>query len=197
MVNISFRTSIYGLNIHIDLFKIHLDIRLHSKRKYEHTVGVGNTTEDGKRIIFFEYDDALLKHIKSEIRYLQEKHKFSDFYIFESSQKEGGYHAICLDKLSLHEFTALLHETSCDIGYKRLPLKTDGRTWVLRFMPKKESRKPKHIHTMKGVSDRREKSKAHALFLHYNYGLKTKKLKNIDNFTKVTLTTYATLNYMK
>ena len=198
MGSFNIRSGMYGLSIHIDLFKLNLDIRLYSKADYEHTAGLRNSTEDGKRLVFLDYDDMLYReHLIPELRYLQRKYRLSEVYVFRSSQKEGSYHAICLDKLNAREWVKLLEETNCNQNYKRVPIYRDNKAWVLRFLPKKESKKPKIVEVLKAVSDKREKSKAHALFLHYNYGLKTKKLKNMDNFTNVTLTTYATLNYMK
>ena len=61
MGSFNIRSGMYGLSIHIDLFKLNLDIRLYSKADYEHTAGLRNSTEDGKRLVFLDYDDMLYR----------------------------------------------------------------------------------------------------------------------------------------
>ena len=188
----------YGLSLHIDLFKINLVIRIYKRFDATNTLGLMNSTEDGKRLVFLDYDDMLYKeHLLPELKYLQRKYKLSDLYIFKSSQKEGAYHVICLDKLKAREWMSLIEETNVDQNYKKVPINVGNKAWVLRFLPKAKSKKPRLIKIMKSKYQQREKSNAHALFLKYNYGINTKSLKNLDTYTNVTLTIYDTLNFIK
>jgi len=190
--------SIYGFNVHINLFKLNMQLKFFSSMDMESTAGLNNRTEDGKYCLFLDYDGMLYEeHLLSELRYLQLKHKLSSLYVFKSSQKEGSYHIICLDKLKAREWIMILEETSCDANFKKAPLITGCKAWVLRFLPKKESKKPELIKILKSRHEGRPKSNAHALFLKYNYDVETKSLLNLDDYTNVTLTTYQTLNYIK
>ena len=186
----------YGLNIHVEFLKLNMVFRTWKRFDTESTIGLRNSTEDGKRLVFLDYDNMLYEeHLLPELNYLQRKYKLSDLYIFKSSQKAGAYHVICLDKLGAREWVKLLEETNVDQNYKRVPIYVDNKAWVLRFLPKKKSRMPELIKILKGDSDR-EKSRAHALFLKYHYNININKLRNLDNYYNVMFTVYDTLNYL-
>ena len=184
--------------MHLQLFKRNLVIRLFNSFDVEHTIGIRNSTEDGKRLVFLDYDNMLYEeHLLPELRYLQQKHGLSDLYVFKSSQRAGAYHVICLDKLTAREWIRLIEETNVDQNYKRIPVFVDNKAWVLRFLPKKDSKKPELIKIIKSKNNDRIKSRPHALFLHYNYDISIKGLKNLDKYSKVTRTIYGTLNYIR
>jgi signal peptidase I len=188
----------YGFNLHIELFKHNFVIRTFKTFDTETTVGIRNSTDDGKRLMFLDYDNILYKeNLLPELHYLQEKYGLSDFYIFKSSQKIGNYHVICLDKLTAREWCNLIEETNVDNNYKRVPIFVDNKAWVLRFIPKKNSLKPELIEIMKSKHHERTKSRPHAKFLELNYDIKIESLINLDNEKEVTITTYQTLNYIK
>jgi len=188
----------YGLNIHLNILNLNLIFRLYKSFNTEQTVGIRNSTEDGKRLIFLDYDNMLYQEqLIPELKWLQKTYKLSDFYIFKSSQKPGAYHVICLDKLTSREWIDIIEKTNVDQNYKKVPIFVDNKAWVLRFLPKAQSKKPELIHILKSKHQQREKSKAHALFLKYNYGININKIKNLDKHTNVLLTLYDTLNYIK
>lgn len=172
--------------------------RLFQKFDVEQTVGIRNSTEDGKRLVFLDYDKMLYDlHLKPELKHIQKKYKLSDFYIFESSQKVGAYHIICLDKITAKEWCEIIEQTNVDALYKKVPIQIDNKAWVLRMLPKRASRKPRLKEIMKSKYQTREKSNAHALFLKFNYNINISKIKKLDKYTNVTLTLYDTLNYIK
>ena len=188
----------YGIQLHIEFFKINFMVRIFSRIDTEHTVGLRNKTKDGKHCVFLDYDNMLFEeHLVPELKYLQKTHRLSDFYVFKSSQKLGNYHVICLDKLNAREWMSVIEETNVDQNYKKVPISLDNKSWVLRFLPKAESKKPKLIMIMRSRFQKRSKSNAHALFLKYNYDVNIENIKNLDQFTDVTMTVYETLNYIK
>jgi len=190
------KKDVYGLHVKVKVWNRNLHLRLHRNYNTAETSGIRNNTEDGKRIPFFDFDNHLLEHLIPELRYLQEKHRLSDFYVLKSSQKPHSYHVICLDKLDYEEWTKILNESTCDKYYKTMPITTDYKTWVLRSFPKLDSIAPKLIQVIKSKYQSRKKSKPHYLFLKYHYGVETK-VKNLDNLSKIYTTYYDTLNYVK
>jgi len=187
----------YGFNIRFQIFKINFVFKIFSKRNTEHTIGLRNTTEDHKRLVFLDYDKMLLnEHLLPELKYLQNKHRLSDIYLFASSQVEGNYHAICLDKMTAREWMKIINGTNVDQNYKNVPLHADNKSWVLRFIPKNKSEAPKIIKVLKSKHNKRKKSNAHRLFLNYNYDLKIVKDRNFDESKKIDTVMYETFNYL-
>ena len=185
-------------NISHSLLRINFVIRIYQRFDTETTVGIRNSTQDGKRLLFLDYDNILFEeHLIPELKYLQKKYLLSDFYIFKSSQKIGNYHVICLDKLKAREWMSIIEETNVDNNYKNVPVIVDNKAWVLRFLPKRASKKPLLIKILKSSYNKRNKSLAHALFLKYNYNISIEHIKKLDKNTDVTITTYETLNYIK
>lgn len=188
----------YGIQIEFKLFKIIFKIKIHKELDTAWTVGVRNHTQDGKRVIFLDYDQILLDEMLiPELKYLQEKYKLSEFYILKSSQKPNSYHAICIDKLTSREWVQLIQETSVDQNYKLMPIMADHKSWVLRILPKGHSQEPKYLMTLESKYHKREQSKAHALFLKLHYGIKTKHLNMLDNYTELPLIQYETMSNIK
>lgn len=188
----------YGFQLHVEGFKCNLVLRLFKTFDVEHTIGIRNNTEDGKRLLFLDYENILFsEHLLPELLWLQLTYKLSNFYVFESSQKFGNYHVICLDKLKAREWMEIIEQTNCDSNYKRVPVFIDNKAWVLRFVPKRKSKMPKHILTLKSKYQKREKSNAHALFLSKWYDIDLQNIKNLDAYTNITITEYSTLNYIK
>lgn len=184
--------------MHFNFFKLNFVFRFFKTFNTEQTIGIRNNTEDGKRLVFLDYDNMLYKEqLIPELKWLQKTFKLSDLYIFKSSQKAGAYHIISLDKLTAREWVNIVEQTNVDSNYKRVPIYVDNRAWVLRFFPKAKSKKPELIYIMKSKYQSREKSKAHALFLKFNYGVNISKIKKLDKYTNVLITLYDTLNYIK
>lgn len=188
----------YGFKLHIEIFRLNFIIKIFRHFDTESTVGFRNSTGDGKRLVFLDYENILFKeHLLPELKYLQNRFHLSDFYIFKSSQKEGNYHVICLDKLNGKLWCDVVEQTNVDQNYKRIPIYVDNKSWVLRFFPKGKSHQPRFIGVMKSRFNNRQKSNAHALLLHYHYGIRINHLRNLDKNTNVTTTLYKTLNYIK
>ena len=196
MVMFKIHRDNYGIHLQIKLLKINFQAKVNKEYELAHTIGVRNNT-GGFRLIFLDYDETMLEFIKDEIKHLQARFFLSDFYIFKSSQKPNGFHAICLDKLRYKEFLEAMSYTSCDEYYKTMPPSNDKNSWVLRMDKKEGSEKPKPITTIKSKWNIRKKSLAHALFLKYNYKITINKLKNLDKNKKLYVIKYGTLNYIQ
>lgn len=197
---IRIKTSKYGLDIQIEILKINTIIRIFKRFDLEDTLGIRNSCypESSARLLFLDYDNMLYKEqLIPELKWLQQRYELSSFFIFKSSQKIGAYHIICLDKLTPREWAEIIPNTNVDQNYKLVPIYKDNKAWVLRFIPKRESNKPKLIKIMTSPHNQRQKSLAHALFLKYNYGIDISKIKNLDKNTKTMITIYPTLNYIK
>jgi hypothetical protein len=183
----------YGLEIRLKIFNLYFNIHTYIKPRIVRTIGIRNNTLDGKRLVFLDYDNTLLDEMLiPELQYFQKKYELSNFYIFKSSNKPNSYHAICLDKLNPNELMQLLIESGCDERYKTLAL-SDLKSWVLRF-GKKGLINPEIIKVIVSPSNNRQKSKTHALFLHYQYGLNTKNLNNLDDNEVLPIVAYETLS---
>jgi hypothetical protein len=185
----------YGLHGRFSLGSWNFQTKLFKNYNLAHTIGVRNNV-GAFRLIFIDWDCSVLDFVIDEVKYLQERFCLSDFYIFQSSQKSDGFHGICLDKLLYREFVEAMEYTSSDEYYKSMPQKNDANAWVLRALSKAGSQKPVLIRIVKSKHNLRQKSLAHYLYLLYNYGIKRKSLKNLDNNTKLYLVKYGTLNYI-
>lgn len=183
------------MKINLGFGKLH--INYYKTLPIARTIGIRNCTQDGKRLVFLDYDNYLLEEqLIPELKYYQKKYKLSNFYIFKSSQKKNAYHAICLDKLNPIEFMQLLTESGSDERFKTMSLK-DYKAWVLRINKKGDSESPKFIRTLKSNNNERVKSKAHAKFLNLQYDLKTENLINMDNQEIIIITSYDTISNIK
>src|SRR3990167_11161706 len=74
------------------------------------TVGTMNRTEDGKYIIYLDYDFLEEKHIVREIAHLQETMNLGNISLFQSSEKR--FHVVGLTKLTAKEFVELMQNSS-------------------------------------------------------------------------------------
>jgi len=133
----------------------------------EQVYGICNRTEDGLYIPFIDYDDLPFEYVVEELRRLQIDFGLSTFYLIQSSKQ--GYHAICLDKLSLYAFENVLQYTSCDRSYRDIPSKRGIKQWTLR-VTKKNGFKPNFVGILE-AKGRKEKSLAHATILKKLYDI--------------------------
>jgi hypothetical protein len=188
----------YGTSLKMQLFNKIFTMNLYKDLESENTCGVQNKCQNGMHVVFLDYDSTMLnEQLIPEIKGLIHKWRLSDFYLFKSSQKPYGYHAVCLDKLTAREWVTLLEETSVDKNYKLAPINLHTYNWVLRFLPKGSSQAPEYIRRLISPFNDRIKSRPHALFLKYQYGIDINGIKKLDKETRISLVRYETLNYLK
>lgn len=195
MIQFKIHRDEYGLHGKFALFDFNLQIKFNKTYNLAYTVGLRNNVA-GMRLMFCDYDSTTLEFLIEELKYIQEKFFLSDFYIFQSSQKKDGFHAICLDKMKYKKFLEAMSYTSCDDYYKIKPIENDNNSWVLRILNKSASQKPKLIKILKSKYQNRKKSLAHALYLKYQHGVKINQLKNLDDNKILHVIKYGTLNFI-
>ena len=156
-----------------------------------------------RHIIPLDYDLIRLDFLKDELRAVQREFDLGDFHMLRSRldpeytlYEVGGYHAICLDKVTLYELRMIQRASSCDAAFRWAPKHDPGRSWVLRGFEKGEREKPVYIGTL--LSDSfRPQHLGTALFLVANYGVPLGFLQNSDDNTKMCVEGYLTAKRVK
>lgn len=151
------------MNIKINLKNkvLFFDLNIRDKRQIE-TFGYTNRCEDGRYIIFLDYDRIELKWIEGELKFLQDTFQLSDFYIFKSG--EDNYHAICFDKVALYKYLNILKNSTVDINYINVPLHFGKKIWVLRMSDKNDI-PVEYVRKISSPFNKHTQSKAHAKFI--------------------------------
>ena len=157
------------------------------KDKQQKTIGYTNRCEDGKYIIFLDYDNLEYQWVINELRRLQSDYMLGDFYIFQSG--ENNYHAVCFDKVVMQELLVILKNSSVDQNYIDVPAKWGKKIWTLRLTDKKDI----PIEYMRRVDSEhtgfRWQSKAHATIIENLFGMKIR-LRRADETNKICLALY-------
>ena len=157
------------------------------------TSGMTSRCQDGKHVIFLDYDHMGLSEIKDEIKFLQEYRELSHAQFFELD-RERSYHVVILDKFPLKKAYEIQSETNIEWAYLNSIRFTRGREWVLRIDAKGKRKMPKYKFTLKSKVDKREISTAHKVFLEKYYGVPKIKYRKEDHLTKMPLVNYNTGN---
>jgi len=154
-------------------------------------LGYSSRTEQGKYVLFLDYDKLSFVDVKNELRFLQKQFNLSDFFVFELD-RENSFHAVCLDTFSLSEAYNILKITSSDLAFIHSIRNLDTKEWVLRIGEKGNRIPPKWIHTIKhnGI---RVKSSAHAGLLK-KLKVKVSNKGLWDNCKKIGVVEYNTAN---
>jgi hypothetical protein len=169
------------------------------------TIGISNLTQDGRYVLFMDYDNISEKDLEMEIRRMTSDYGISHFLILKTSKM--GYHVISFDKFKLSHIKDILNNSLCDYSYKNIPLKSD-KGYILRIFEKRDldgkivKEKPQ-FHNLKINMDLladREKSRAHyelysLLFKEVRTLGEIKNFSNkLDSYHTVRLVRYGTSN---
>lgn len=164
--------------------------------------GVASYCDDGKQVIFIDYDNVPRELVERDYSRIQKKFSLPPAYLLSTKEELdgewfGNYHVICLKKYTANEVYKIISETNCDYNFVSMPLRKRYRNWILRIGPKNRKSKPKFIkilgtnQTIKKTSF--EISSAHRLFfdkmypqIKYPLGVKE------DNLKKISLQDYET-----
>ena len=159
------------------------------------TYGMTSRCQDGKHILFFDYDHMGLKEIIDEIKFLQEYYLLSHAYIFELDRNKS-YHVVILDKFALKEAYKIQEQSNIEWAYLNSVKFTRGREWVLRICEKGNRKPPRFLQVIKSNNQVHEISKAHKNFLqkYEHYNVPILKYKNEDKFTTMPVVKYNTGN---
>ena len=151
------------------------------RKKIKHyVIGYTNRCEDGRYVLFLDYDKIQLSWLLTELKHLIHDHSLGDVYIFESSPKS--FHVVCLDKFKLDEFLNIARSSSVDEQYIYVPLKYGKKVWTLR-LTEKDAGDIKFVKMIKG-NNKRQQSNAHANILKKLFKLNIK-LKHPDKLDKL------------
>jgi len=144
------------------------------KKNKHYVVGYTNRCDDGKYVLFLDYDNIELSWLLTELNHLIRKYSLGDIYVFESSPRS--FHVICLDKFRREEFLRIAKDTSVDERYIYVPLKYGKGVWTLR-LTEKDSKDIKFVKMLKG-NGMRQQSYAHAKILNKLFNLEIKLIRS-------------------
>lgn len=162
------------------------------RRPKEWTTGTMNRTQDGKYVVYADYDLIEEDDLKGELLHFQELMDIGDFHIFQSSPKK--FHAISFSKMTAFEYVQFLENSSCDEAFKKVPRFVSYRNWVLRCFAKGDKNKPKYLYTLPH-NTYREQSYAHFKLLKVLYpDIPINELKNSDCLDELSVLKYKTGN---
>lgn len=150
------------LNIQIDfLFRV-------SYAKKGWAIGTYSICKDGRHIIYLDYDNFRFEWLIEELKFLRDKYKLSDFYIFRSSGNAGKYkhHAVCFDKVTAKIYNNIVQDTNSDMLFKNNGMFDLENARVLRFSGKVNSNiaMPYLYGTLRSKYHKKQKSSAHINF---------------------------------
>ena len=159
--------------------------------------GYSSRTEDGRYVLFHDYDSLDLSALCSELRYLQKKFKLSNYYVFKLDRPDS-WHAVCLDTFSLSEAYEIQKQTSCDFAFINSIKRLQTREWILRWYEKGEREKPLYHLCLDSAFHGHVKSLAHKDFLML-LGVPESKMPKgrYDGHKNLSLVDYDTSNRVK
>lgn len=172
-----------------NVWRFKIGIALHYEGKKD-VFGYTNRCDDGKFIVFLDYDDIPLSWVMKEISSLQNHFKLGDFYIMQSS--DNSYHAVCFSKVYLKTLMSILYNSSVDENYHRIPFTIGKRLLTLR-LSKKNGKGINFICKLNGFDSKLE-SREHKIFFNNLFDIINKKdlYKNndFDNPTEIICSHY-------
>ena len=143
-----------------------------------------------------DFDDLSKQEICEEIKFLQKRHRLSDFYLFKLD-RENSYHAVCLDKMTMRNCWDILRESSCDGAFINSIKNLRTRFWVLRIASKGSRSMPIYEKTLTSHNHSRVKSNGHAGFLKEYWKIKIRRIGKWDKETAIGYIKYNTANRTK
>jgi hypothetical protein len=160
--------------------------------------GYSSRTEQGKYVLFHDYDNLDLKSITQELRFLQKKYKLSAYYIFKLD-RENSFHAVCLDTFPISKCYEIQKATSCDLAFIHSIKNLQTKEWILRIGKKGSRQMPKFYCALPSKNDLHVKSTAHKEFLEKFFQIPKEffKGRKWDKCKTLALTDYNTANRIK
>lgn len=185
-------------DINLNFFKIDLGFTFRLEKKdFSYAIGTYSLCSDGKHCVYLDYDNFREEWLTSEIKFLIEKYKLSDFYIFISSSNldKVKFHAICFDKLTARYYNDIVMESNADMLFRNNSFFDLQNARVLRFSAKTESQinRPKFHKLIKSPYNLKQKSLSHITFYEKMFDIKIRNKSNNDNINDIGIIKYATL----
>lgn len=159
------------------------------------TWGYTSRCQDGKHVLFFDFDNLDLDQIEDEINYLQKYYRLSNAFVFEC-EKDKSYHVVILDKFSLRKAFKILSSSNSEFAHVNSVKALRGKEWILRAYNKGERPIPKFLKILYSPYNFREISFAHKIFLekHSDWKIKMPEYFKEDNNTIIPTVSYNTGN---
>lgn len=159
------------MKINLSLFNIEIGIIASARKKRTETVkGITNRCEDGKYILFLDYDNIPYEWLKDELKAIQIEFSIKELFVMKSSK--DSYHIISFEKMTRETYEQILHRSSCDKGYKTIPFIWGKKLNTLRIS-EKNGKKPEffdYLNYRSLIMDK-EISKPHAKIFKLLYDL--------------------------
>ncbi|MEK6878072.1 MAG: hypothetical protein AABY22_00610 [Nanoarchaeota archaeon] len=173
-------------------------------KKPKKVTGVSSYCEDGKHVLFIDWDTCALWVVLADFKRIQEEYALPPGYLFASKKEEvdengdvvGNFHLICLKKFYPKEIYEIITKTHADVNYMSMPLRNKYRGWVLRISPKGKRDRP-HFSQIVGenINLNERVSEAHFEFLKKIYpDIPNIKFTNFDGLDAIKINFYETLN---
>lgn len=162
--------------------------------------GVASYCEDGKHVLFIDYDDTAKWMVLEDYKRIQEAFSLPPGYLFctkeaiENGDEIGNYHIICLKKLLPKEAYSILCQTHADINFMSMPLRNKYKNWILRISNKDKRNKPKFIELIgKNINLDCEISNSHLDVVNKLYKLPLVNYKKMDTYKRIYIQEYETV----
>lgn len=155
--------------------------------------GIGSKCQDGRHVLFFDYDQTPLKEIIQDMEFLQERWKLSHAYIFQLDRNDS-YHVIILDKFNVSKAYSIIKEANSDPGHRESIKRVRGHEWLLRSSKKGIREPPRWIGTLISKYSKREISSAHKKFIQILYGVQNIEYNKEDDAEYLPVISYNTGN---
>jgi len=158
--------------------------------------GYSSRTEQGRYVLFHDYDSLDLTSVMDDLKYLQKKYNLSEYYIFKTD-REDSFHAVCLDTFSLSDAYDIQKDSSCDLAFIHSIKRLKTKEWILRIGEKGNRDPPKFFCSLKGTNPQKNvKSSAHANFMIKHFDMKEfiHKTGKWDKCSRLALVDYDTAN---
>lgn len=106
--------------------------------------GMSSYCEDGKHVLFIDYDDCPLWLIKQDYERLQEQFNLPQGYLFYTKLNGdfGNFHVVCLAKFLPKQIYDMLSTTHADVNFVSMLKRNKYRNWILRIGNKRRKERP-------------------------------------------------------
>lgn len=160
--------SHFLIKFKIPFVRHYLQFSLQLFPEMKKSLGITNRCENGKYVLFMDYDDISKDELIVEIKRLQADFSLGKFYVFELDRPDS-FHAICCTQLTVFEVREILKESSSDAAFVNAPRLFQRNRWILRIGPKGNRNPPKFAFAVEGPFSPDE-STPHRSFLAKYYG---------------------------
>jgi len=161
--------------------------------------GISSYCEDGKHVLFIDYDNVPKWLIEQDYKRLQEEYSLPQALVFTTKEESdegvlfGNYHVLSVRKFYPKQIYEILSKTHADVNFMSMPLRSKFRNWTIRISTKRRKGRPKFVGIIGNPENNGnyEVSKPHIEMLKKLYPkIKIPEYPKKDNLTKCFLQEY-------